>query len=105
MRRPPKLVARQAAFLSTFNLLAGEIAPKWLEDWRQPPQLVYFQGGGAEQIIPMTGSDILAALVTASAALVIGADLDEAPYVSQGFGNYCDDCGRNDGTHDPEVEH
>jgi hypothetical protein len=67
MRRPPKLVARQAAFLSTYH--------------------------------------VDAAIIAASAALVIGADLDEAPYVSQGFGNYCDDCGRNDGTHDPEVEH
>lgn len=80
MRRPPKLVARQAAFLSTLNLLFDEI----------------------------DGSDprVRAAIVSASAALVVGADLDDQPYVPQtGYGLGCDDCGRTDGTHDPEVEH
>jgi hypothetical protein len=109
MIRRPTLIDRQAAFLNTFSLLSGEIAPKWLEEWRAPPQLVYFQGGSAEQIIPMQGSDIIAALINASAALVVGADLrvngGGAGGYSVGYGNYCDDCGRNDGTHDPEVEH
>lgn len=105
MRRPPKLVARQAAFLSTFNLLAGEIAPEWLTVWQRQPDPGFYHT--ETKIIPASGAEIIAALVTASAALVIGADLDDQSYVSPpvDFGNYCDDCGREDGTHDPEVEH
>jgi hypothetical protein len=83
MRRPPTLIARQAAFLSTYTLLAGEIENSF--DYH-----------------------VDAAIIAASAMLVIGADLDDSPYITplpQGLGNYCDDCGRDDGTHDPEVEH
>lgn len=76
MRRPPTLLERQTAFLNTFNLLAEEIAPGFLQAWRAPAGTINLnQLPVGAQIVPMQ-QDIMAALVRASAMLVVGADLE-----------------------------